>query len=120
MIETNQEKEARVFAKFAEVAGFLERGAEFELKDPPHPDILMTGLPEGDIAFELVELVSESVAKIGPTLESISEELHQQFDEIDSTIKNQIYEKFADAVIFVRFSRKVNKNKRLQIYPKLF
>jgi hypothetical protein len=107
--------ERRIFRRFAEISTLPIAVDSVESRCPPEPDILCMVEGEGQVAFELVEIIDESFAKRTDAqidMHNHIENLYESLPEIDKSILSH---RLGDALIYICFKPGVSLKKKREI-----
>jgi hypothetical protein len=96
-------RELKIFSTFAKACGLPIQPNSIEKRQPPEPDILCMIEGEGPVAFEMVEIIDEDLAR--RTYGQIK--FHGLFEQAYKDLQPDRYEsfrkKFHNALIYVKF-----------------
>jgi hypothetical protein len=99
--QTNSE--LAIFRRFLEATQLPVLTSSLQKRQPPEPDILCEIIDSGFVAFELVEVVDEGFASMVNGQIRLERTLHQAVGHAEPAQRGRLLERFADALIYVRY-----------------
>jgi len=113
-VKNKSKKEIRIFKKFAKLYPSSINLKSIIKKEPPEPDILCNLSDGSIIAFELVEIVDEDLARSFNDSFRLKEALEQQ-----SQNRKEFEVNFNNALIYVAFNEKISFLRKKNSVPKI-
>jgi hypothetical protein len=101
--DQHSSREKKIFSCFAKVSGLWIQPESIEKHQPPEPDILCTIEGEGTVAFEMVEIIDETLARRTYGQIKLHEIFKQAYEDLLPGNYTSFKEKFHNALIYVRF-----------------
>lgn len=111
--------ELAIFRRFVEAAQLPVVRSSVQNRRPPEPDVLSEIAGLGPVAFELVEIVDEGFARMVNGQIRVERTLHQAVGQANPTQRSRLLERFADALVCVRYLEP-RVHRRERAIPALF
>ncbi len=99
----HRSREIIIFSRFAPVCGLRIRPDSIKRCQPPEPDILCTIEGEGPVAFEMVEIIDEDLARRTYGQIKFQGLFEQAYEDLPPDNHASFKKKFHNALIYVGF-----------------
>ncbi|MBW1796452.1 MAG: hypothetical protein JRJ38_18880 [Deltaproteobacteria bacterium] len=110
-------REIRVFKKFAPHFPLPIDPNSIQKRKPPEPDILCCLEDGTKIAFELVEIIDEDLANRTFSALNLKRGFEEDFDNLPRHRKDQLNQKYGNALIYIAFKDKISSIRRRSSIP---
>lgn len=118
--DQHSSREMKIFSRFAAVCGLPIRPGSIEKCQPPEPDILCTVEGEGPVAFEMVEIIDEDLARRTYGQIKFHGLFEQAYEDLPPDNYGSFKKKFHNALIYVRFCSIASSRIRGNAIPMIF
>ncbi len=113
-------REIEVCKKFAPHFPLPIAMNSIQKRKPAEPDILCCLEDGTKIAFELVEIIDESLARRTFSANNLKCAFDDHLDNLPTNVKAQFKQKYGNALIYIAFEDKVSATKRRNSVPIIF
>ena len=107
-MDQQTKSEIHIFKKFAQLAPYTINLSTIIKKEPPEPDISCNLSDGTTIAFELVECIDNSIAKMTYDSMNLKNIFDDELDKLPEEKKGRFKEKFKNALIYIAFVKDNN------------
>ena len=109
-----------MFRQFLSAIGITELAGALEKRQPPEPDLLLRHPDGSKVAYELVELLDETHARMIGLLLGTKTALRAHFENLPPDRRALFEGKFGDALLYFHFSQLTTLNQRRSVFASAF
>lgn len=113
-------REIEILRKFASTCPLAIDMASIEKRKPPQPDLSCVLEDGKEVAFELVEIIDEALARRTFGSYHLGKAFYKIFEEFPSNKKARFKKKYGNALIYVAFKDTVVANRRRRSMATIF
>ncbi len=111
--------EVEIFRRFAAASPLGVVPASIEKRPPPEPDILCDTGIQGRIAFELVEIIDEDLAKQHTDKLNLWRQLQAAYEGLAEPARSQVGARLGNALVHIVFARDASIAARRRAIPRV-
>lgn len=120
MSDTHGDRELAVFTLFLAARGIPPDTVQFEKRDKPEPDILLSLPANEQVAFELVELIDQGWARHLNTIPAMQDLLESTYASLPGPTRTAFRDLYGDADIGFTFNEQATRSQRRIALPTIF